>query len=149
MGHPLCCYVVKATLKFSTTAKNPGRPFLGCPKYNTEGLPFCKFLQWADSNQVTELHLQERINDLLQREKDLSKIVDLLKKRKIDLRKMVDQLEKELLRQTQEPDIKWEQKLGKQFSGIALVMLQEQVANPYQVIKEASRSTPYQYCRKG
>ncbi|KAG6675638.1 hypothetical protein I3842_15G113000 [Carya illinoinensis] len=108
MGHPLCCYGVKATLKFSTTAKNPGRPFLGCPKYNTEGLPFCKFLQWADSNQ---------------REKDLSKIVDLLKKRKIDLRKMVDQLEKELLRQTQEPDIKWEQKLGKQFSGIALVVL--------------------------
>ncbi|XP_042959489.1 uncharacterized protein LOC122305777 [Carya illinoinensis] len=122
-GQPLCCCGVKATLKFSTTAKNPGRPFLGCPKYNTEGLPFCKFFQWADHHQVTELQLQERINDLLQREKDLSKIVDLLEKRENDLRRMVDHLEKELLRQTQEPDMKREHKLGKHLCGIALVVL--------------------------
>ncbi|XP_042968986.1 uncharacterized protein LOC122301657 [Carya illinoinensis] len=119
----LYCCGVKATLKYSTTAKNPGRPFLGCPKYNTKGLPFCKFFQWADSNQKTELQLQERIVDLLQREKDLEKIVHLLEKREIDLRKIVDHLEKELVRHTEEPDIQRERKLGSTlFSGFALVV---------------------------
>ncbi|XP_042965971.1 uncharacterized protein LOC122299642 [Carya illinoinensis] len=117
-AQPLCCCGVKATLKYSTTAKNPGQPFLGCPKYNTE------FFQWANSNQVTELQLQERIMLLLQREKDLEKIVHLLEKREIDLQKIVDQLEKELVRHTEDGDIQRERKLSSSlFSGFALVVV--------------------------
>ncbi|XP_042944842.1 uncharacterized protein LOC122278726 [Carya illinoinensis] len=123
-AQPLCCCGVKATLKYSTTTKYPGRPFLGCPKYNIEGLPFCKFFQWADSNQVTELQLQERIMLLLQREKDLEKIVHLLEKREIDLWKIVDQLENELVRHTEDGDIQRERKLSSTlFSGFALVVV--------------------------
>ncbi|XP_042974973.1 uncharacterized protein LOC122306611 [Carya illinoinensis] len=93
----LCFCEVKPTLKYSTTAKNPGRAFLGCPNYNTEGLPFCKYFKWADSNQVIELQIRERIDELLRKERDLEKIVELLEKREIDLRKIVDQLETELV----------------------------------------------------
>ncbi|XP_042962686.1 uncharacterized protein LOC122296957 [Carya illinoinensis] len=97
----LCFCEVKPTLKYSTTAKNPGRAFLGCPNYNTEGLPFCKYFKWADSNQVIELQIRERIDELLRKERDLEKIVKLLEKREIDLRKIVDQLETELVRHAQ------------------------------------------------
>ncbi|XP_040986350.1 uncharacterized protein LOC121234474 [Juglans microcarpa x Juglans regia] len=97
LGQAHCFCKVDATLRYSSTPRNPGRPFLGCPKYNTEGLPYCKFFKWADSNQEIELHLQERNNDLLRREKEVEKTLDDVEKMKTELRKRVDEIEKKEL----------------------------------------------------
>ncbi|XP_035545098.1 uncharacterized protein LOC118348188 [Juglans regia] len=94
LGQAHCFCKVDATLRYSCTPRNPERPFLGCPKYNTEGLPYCKFFKWADSNQEIEFHLQERNNDLLRREKEVEKMLDDVEKMKTELRKRVDEIEK-------------------------------------------------------
>ncbi|KAF5453272.1 hypothetical protein F2P56_028187 [Juglans regia] len=94
LGIPFCFCDVEATLKFSNTKKNPGRPFLGCPNYNTEGLPYCKFFKWGDSNQVNEFQLRERTNEVLRKERELEKRVEYVEKREIELRKRSDDIEK-------------------------------------------------------
>ncbi|KAG6675812.1 hypothetical protein I3842_15G123700 [Carya illinoinensis] len=94
LGKELCFCELEATLKCSTTTKNPKRPFLGCSMYNTQGLPYCKFFKWLDGNEVIELQVQERIDELLKKEKDVEKILEMLEKREIELRKIVDRLER-------------------------------------------------------
>ncbi|KAG6677294.1 hypothetical protein I3842_14G018400 [Carya illinoinensis] len=94
LGKELCFCELEATLKWSTTTKNPRRPFLGCSKYNTQGLPYCKFFKWLDGNEVTELQYRERIDELLKKERDVEKLLELLGKREIELRKIVERLER-------------------------------------------------------
>ncbi|KAF5457563.1 hypothetical protein F2P56_021656 [Juglans regia] len=94
LGKPLCFCELEVTLKWSTTAKNPRRPFLGCSKYNTQGLPYCKFFKWLDGNEVIELQVEEKMNEVLKKEKEVEKILELLEKREIELRKIVDRLER-------------------------------------------------------
>ncbi|KAG6702294.1 hypothetical protein I3843_07G025600 [Carya illinoinensis] len=94
LGKELCFCELEATLKWSTTTKNPRRPFLGCAKYNTQGLPYCKFFKWLDGNEVCELQVQERIDELLKKEKDVENILHMLEKREIELHKIVDRLER-------------------------------------------------------
>ncbi|XP_018854314.2 uncharacterized protein LOC109016347 [Juglans regia] len=94
LGQTHCFCKVDATLKYSSTRRNPGRPFLGCPKYNTEGLPYCKFFKWADGNEEIEFRLQERNNELLRKENELEKMMDDVEKTKTELRKRVDEIEK-------------------------------------------------------
>ncbi|XP_042977141.1 uncharacterized protein LOC122308048 [Carya illinoinensis] len=94
LGKELCFCELEATLKWSTTTKNPRRPFLGCSKYNTQGLAYCKFFKWLDGNEVIELQVQERIDELLKKEKDVENILQMLEKREIELHKIVDRLER-------------------------------------------------------
>ncbi|KAG6735177.1 hypothetical protein I3842_01G308900 [Carya illinoinensis] len=94
LGQTLCFCELEATLKWSTTEKNLRRPFLGCSKYNTQDLPYCKFFKWLDGNEVTELQVRERANGLLKKEKEVEKILELLEKREMELRKIVDRLER-------------------------------------------------------
>ncbi|XP_042965915.1 uncharacterized protein LOC122299598 [Carya illinoinensis] len=93
LSTPVCFCEVEATLKYSNTRRNPGRPFLGCRKYNTEGLPYYKFFKWADSEDI-EQDLLKRKNDLLRKEADLVKMLEDIEKREIQLRKKADEIEK-------------------------------------------------------
>ncbi|XP_040993061.1 uncharacterized protein LOC121239802 [Juglans microcarpa x Juglans regia] len=95
LGISFCFCEEPATLRLSTTAKNPGRPFLGCPKYNTKGLPYCRFFKWADGSEENELQLRGRTNDLLRKDKELDQILDDVYKREIEVMK------KELVRREQ------------------------------------------------
>ncbi|RYQ96734.1 hypothetical protein Ahy_B08g092596 [Arachis hypogaea] len=38
----------EALLRWSGTNSNPGRPFLGCPNYNTVGKKWCRLFLWVD-----------------------------------------------------------------------------------------------------
>ncbi|KAG7992140.1 hypothetical protein I3843_02G113000 [Carya illinoinensis] len=93
---PLCFCEVEATLKYSNTRRNPGRAFLGCRKYNTEGLPYCKFFKWADSQDI-EQDLFKLKKELLKKEADLVKMLKEIEKREIELQKKADEIEKEIL----------------------------------------------------
>ncbi|XP_041002988.1 uncharacterized protein LOC121248559 [Juglans microcarpa x Juglans regia] len=94
VGQPFCYCEVPATLRYSHTGRNPRRPFLGCSKYNTEGLPYCKFFKWADGNHEYELQLQECLNELLRSQRELEKKLDDIKKTLIQLCKRVEETEK-------------------------------------------------------
>ncbi|KAG6724754.1 hypothetical protein I3842_03G272100 [Carya illinoinensis] len=48
---PVCSCGKEAALRISNTSRNPGRAFYGCPLYNKEGLPQCKYFKWADGNE--------------------------------------------------------------------------------------------------
>ena len=54
----------------------------------------CKFFKWADSNEEIQFQLQEFNNELLNKEKELQKILDDVEKTKSELRKRVDDVEK-------------------------------------------------------
>ncbi|KAG6719286.1 hypothetical protein I3842_04G194500 [Carya illinoinensis] len=43
LGKKVCFCELEATLKWSTTTKNPRRPFLGCSKYNTQAYHIVSF----------------------------------------------------------------------------------------------------------
>ncbi|KAI9169404.1 hypothetical protein LWI28_011897 [Acer negundo] len=58
------------------------------------GSPYCKFFKWADSNEEIQFQLQEFNNELLNKEKELQKILDDVEKTKNELRKRVDDVEK-------------------------------------------------------
>ncbi|KAF5464142.1 hypothetical protein F2P56_014245 [Juglans regia] len=113
-SQPLCYCVLEATLKYSNTRRNPGRPFLGCPKYNKEGLPYCTFFKWVDSTEENGLKLRERNVELLRKEKQFMKILDDIEKMKNDIEKMkievlksVDEIKKrEMLVRDQEAEIR-------------------------------------------
>ncbi|KAG6640398.1 hypothetical protein I3843_09G000900 [Carya illinoinensis] len=90
---PLCFCEVEATLKYSNTRRNPGRAFLGCRKYNTEGLPYCKFFKWANSQDI-EQDLFKLKKELLRKEADLVKMLKEIEKREIELQKKADEIEK-------------------------------------------------------
>ncbi|KAK0601731.1 hypothetical protein LWI29_026938 [Acer saccharum] len=94
LGQPHCFCKVEVTLRYSSTTRNPGRPFLGCPKFNTRGSPYCKFFKRIDSNEEIKFQLQEFNNELLNKEKELQKILDDVEKTKNELRKRVDDVEK-------------------------------------------------------
>ncbi|KAG7986985.1 hypothetical protein I3843_03G110000 [Carya illinoinensis] len=66
-----CFYEVEVTLRYSNTPRNPGRPFLGCPKYNNEGLPYCKFFKWADGALDVEQEIEDIKQYLLRKEEEL------------------------------------------------------------------------------
>ncbi|RYR05311.1 hypothetical protein Ahy_B06g085179 [Arachis hypogaea] len=38
----------RPVLRWSETDSNPGRPFLGCPNYNTVGKKWCGLFMWVD-----------------------------------------------------------------------------------------------------
>ncbi|RYR42637.1 hypothetical protein Ahy_A08g039099 [Arachis hypogaea] len=38
----------RPVLKWSRTEANPGRPFYGCPNYNSVGKRWCGLFMWAD-----------------------------------------------------------------------------------------------------
>ncbi|KAK1559709.1 hypothetical protein Q3G72_017491 [Acer saccharum] len=58
------------------------------------GSPYCKFFKWADSNEEILFQLQEFNNELLNKEKELQKILDDVEMTKNELRKRVDDVEK-------------------------------------------------------
>ncbi|KAF5447834.1 hypothetical protein F2P56_023946 [Juglans regia] len=93
LGQPLCFCEIEAQLRYSSTIKNPGRPFLGCPNYNTKGLPYCKYFKWVEEDQYKKSDLRETHNELLRAKKELEKILDDIEKSKIDLRKRADEIE--------------------------------------------------------
>ncbi|KAG6620286.1 hypothetical protein I3842_Q071200 [Carya illinoinensis] len=107
------CYCeVEATMRYANTARNPGRPFLGCPKYNTQGLPYCKFFKWVDRDQMGELELREMtIQALLRKLKELEKKLLDVEKREIELEGRVVEIENKeaeiRLRRTQLPLSVW------------------------------------------
>ncbi|KAF5449885.1 hypothetical protein F2P56_030286, partial [Juglans regia] len=80
MGQPLCFCEVEAQVRYSSTTRNPGRPFLGCPKYNTK-------------DEYKKSDLREIHNELLRTKKELKKILDDIEKSKIDLCKRADEIE--------------------------------------------------------
>ncbi|KAF5445161.1 hypothetical protein F2P56_034230, partial [Juglans regia] len=85
---PLCFCEVQAVVRYSTTKANPGRPFLGCPKYNTKELPYCKYFKWAD------IELQEYANKLSRKEEELEKRLFEVEIQVTELRKIVDEFKK-------------------------------------------------------
>ncbi|KAG6636331.1 hypothetical protein CIPAW_11G103900 [Carya illinoinensis] len=93
LSTPVCFCDVEATVRYSNTSTNTGRAFLGCRKYNTKGLPYCKYFKWIDSQDIDQ-DLLERKNDLLRKEAYLDKILDDIQKREIQFRKMADEIEK-------------------------------------------------------
>ncbi|XP_042964974.1 uncharacterized protein LOC122299103 [Carya illinoinensis] len=99
MGQPLCFCTVEATLRYSTRPRNQGRPFFGCRKYNKEGLPYCKYFKWTDSNDDIDLELQKRKDDILMNEKEFEKILEVndIEKREIKIWKRGDEIEKKEL----------------------------------------------------
>ncbi|XP_042978763.1 uncharacterized protein LOC122309352 [Carya illinoinensis] len=90
-GPEFCFCELEAVVRYSKTERNPGRPFLGCPKYNTKGLPCCKFFKWADSNDDCEHHCQHQFREiyaeLLKKEKELEKKEKELELREISIRR--------------------------------------------------------------
>ncbi|MED6219169.1 hypothetical protein PIB30_033377 [Stylosanthes scabra] len=46
-----CLCGLRLVLRWSGTELNPGRPFYGCPKYNTSGKRWCGFFEWADGEE--------------------------------------------------------------------------------------------------
>ncbi|KAK0571523.1 hypothetical protein LWI29_017504 [Acer saccharum] len=59
-----------------------------------QGSPYCKFFKWTDSYEEIQFQLQEFNNELLNKEKELQKILDDVEKMKNELRKRVDDVEK-------------------------------------------------------
>ncbi|KAK1563017.1 hypothetical protein Q3G72_020859 [Acer saccharum] len=59
-----------------------------------KGSPYCKFFKWADSNEEILFQLQEFNNELLNKEKEVQKILDDVEMTKNELRKRVDDVEK-------------------------------------------------------
>ncbi|KAF5464644.1 hypothetical protein F2P56_014705 [Juglans regia] len=88
LAPPLCFCEVQAILRYSNTKENPERPFLGCPKYNTKGLPYCKYFKWAD------IELQEYANELLRKEEELEKRLFNVEIQVTELCKIVDEIKK-------------------------------------------------------
>ncbi|XP_042965279.1 uncharacterized protein LOC122299220 [Carya illinoinensis] len=88
-SQPSCFCEVEATLRYSNTPRNPGRPFLGCSKYNNEGLPYCKFFKWADGALDVEQEIEDIKQYLLRKEEEL-------RMDKIEFRKRADAMEKML-----------------------------------------------------
>ncbi|QHN80162.1 Zinc finger GRF-type protein [Arachis hypogaea] len=43
-----CACGSRPVLRWSGTDSNPGRPFLGCPNYNTIGKKWCGLFLWVD-----------------------------------------------------------------------------------------------------
>ncbi|XP_041020471.1 uncharacterized protein LOC121262122 [Juglans microcarpa x Juglans regia] len=106
LGIPFCFCEEPATLRLARTAKNPGRPFLGCLKYNTKGLPYCRFFKWVDINEEeNELQQRESTNEFLMKEKEVEKKLDNVHKREIEVMK------KELVLREQEAEIKHSRRL--------------------------------------
>ncbi|XP_041025287.1 uncharacterized protein LOC121265664 [Juglans microcarpa x Juglans regia] len=93
MGQPLCFCEVEAQVRYSSTTRNLGRPFLGCPKYNTKGLPYCKYFKWVEGDEYKKFDVREIHNELLRTKKELKKILDDIEKSKIDLCKRADEIE--------------------------------------------------------
>ncbi|KAF5468060.1 hypothetical protein F2P56_003224 [Juglans regia] len=104
---PLCFCDVEANLRYSNTKANPGRPFLGCSKYNTKGLPHCNYFKWVDSEQdikleerknlvsrKTEEELQKRLSDIENKVTELLKIVDDIKKIELVLYSISEEIRK-------------------------------------------------------
>ncbi|XP_035549764.1 uncharacterized protein LOC118349438 [Juglans regia] len=85
---PWCFCEVQAVVRYSTTKANPGLPFLGCPKYNTKGLAYCKYFKWAD------IELQEYANELSRKEEELEKRLFEVEIQVTELRKIVDEFKK-------------------------------------------------------
>ncbi|XP_040996091.1 uncharacterized protein LOC121242267 [Juglans microcarpa x Juglans regia] len=93
LGQLLCFCEIEAQLRYSSTTRNPGRPFLGCSNYNTKGLPYCKYFKWVEEDQYRKSNLRETHNELLRAKKELEKILDDIEKSKIDLRRRADDIE--------------------------------------------------------
>ncbi|KAG6734125.1 hypothetical protein I3842_01G257500 [Carya illinoinensis] len=91
---PLCFCELGSTLRYSNTKRNPNRPFFCCPKYNTKGLPYCKYFKWADGDQCRELDLQARLNEVERKEKEVLKRLSNIEKMEIELRKRAAEIEK-------------------------------------------------------
>ncbi|XP_042966840.1 uncharacterized protein LOC122300336 [Carya illinoinensis] len=87
---------VEVTLRYSNTPRNPGRPFLGCAKYNNEGLPFCKFFKRVDRTLDVEQELHQIKNELLRKDEELKRILDDLQQRELKFQKRADAIEKML-----------------------------------------------------
>ncbi|XP_042968998.1 uncharacterized protein LOC122301669 [Carya illinoinensis] len=92
-GHPLCFCEIEAQLRYSNTQHNPGRPFLGCPKYNKEGLPYCKYFKWVEGDEYPLSDPSETHTEFSSREKELKKKLVDIEKIILDLRKKVDEFE--------------------------------------------------------
>ncbi|QHO42675.1 Zinc finger GRF-type protein [Arachis hypogaea] len=43
-----CACGARPVLRWSATDSNPGRPFVGCPNYNTAGKRWCGLFLWVD-----------------------------------------------------------------------------------------------------
>ncbi|XP_042978138.1 uncharacterized protein LOC122308924 [Carya illinoinensis] len=108
VSQPLCFCEVEATLRYSNTPRNPGCPFFGCPKYNNEGLPFCKFFKWVDGTLDIEQEVHQIKIELLRKDEELKRILDDFQQREIKFRKRADAIEKMLsniLEEVQKKDL--------------------------------------------
>ncbi|XP_042990481.1 uncharacterized protein LOC122317440 [Carya illinoinensis] len=94
LGQPLCFCELDATLRYSNTKRNPNRLFFGCPKYNTKGLPYCKYFKWADGDQCRELDLQARLNEVERKEKEVEKRLSDIEQMEIELHKRAAEIDK-------------------------------------------------------
>ncbi|XP_041025520.1 golgin subfamily A member 6-like protein 7 [Juglans microcarpa x Juglans regia] len=94
---PMCSCGKQVVLRISNTRRNLGRAFFGCPLYNKEGLPDCKFFKWSDSSEYKEQDFVKREAELLRKEEEL-------KKREAELRKdeELKNREAEVLRKDEE-----------------------------------------------
>ncbi|KAG6724283.1 hypothetical protein I3842_03G252900 [Carya illinoinensis] len=86
LPHPLCFCEIEAQLRFSNTQNNSGRPFLSCPKYNKEGLPYCKYFKWVEGHEYKMADRPETDAEFCSKEKELKMLVNEIEKLIIDLR---------------------------------------------------------------
>ncbi|XP_042947572.1 uncharacterized protein LOC122280660 [Carya illinoinensis] len=133
LGHPLCFCEIEAQLRFSNTQNNPGRPFLSCPKYNKEGLPYCKYFKWVEGHEYKMSDRPENDTKFCCKEKELKMLVNDIEKLVIDLRKRVDEFEfvlsnrneellKELVAVVREAEVRRARTLVRGFWALAFVV---------------------------
>ncbi|KAG6718538.1 uncharacterized protein LOC122307013 [Carya illinoinensis] len=132
-GHPKCFCEIEAQLRYSNTQHNPGRPFLSCPKYNKERLPYCKYFKWVDGHEYPLSDPSETHTEISSKEKELKKKLVDIEKIIIDLRKRVDDFEfilsnrneellKELVAVVREAEIRRSRILVRGFWALAFVL---------------------------
>ncbi|XP_041018570.1 uncharacterized protein LOC121260682 [Juglans microcarpa x Juglans regia] len=136
LASPLCFCDVEANLRYSNTKANPGRPFLGCPKYNMKGLPHCNYFKWADSEQnieveerknevsrKTEEELEKRLSDIENKVTELLKIVDDIKKIEMVLYSIYEEVRKnELVLLEREVALRHSRTLSRMYFGVFVVI---------------------------
>ncbi|XP_042972719.1 uncharacterized protein LOC122304511 [Carya illinoinensis] len=102
LSQPFCFCEAGATLRYSNIPRNPEQPFLSYPKYNNEGLSYCKFFKWVDSTLDIEQEIQEIKNELLRKEEQLKMDKIEFQKRANAIKKMLSNILEEVRKQDAE-----------------------------------------------
>ncbi|KAF5458033.1 hypothetical protein F2P56_022098 [Juglans regia] len=83
-------------LRISNTRRNPRRLFFGCPQFNKEGIPYCKYFKWADNPDVREKAIVTRETKLLRKDEALKSREKEIEKREFVLHNNEALLQKQL-----------------------------------------------------